>query len=167
MGEPGHHRVGILLDDADQHFQKPVNVFLNSRNAVPCIKAHIKSNLVVTAPSGMHLLAGISDPVDEIGLNKAVNIFIFRRNSKLAAMYIGKYTFKTVCYAPALIIRNNAAFCQHRNMSLGPFYINLKKPFVKAYRCIKIIHLLIGLFCKPSTPQLSHIDTSCSAMLLQ
>ena len=44
---------------------------------MPRVKLHVKRYLIIPAPAGVELLARIPDPVNQIGLHKAVNVLIF------------------------------------------------------------------------------------------
>ena len=54
---------------------------------IPCIKLHIKGNLVVTASSGMQFLSRIPDTFNQMCFYKRMNIFMFfRRYSSRCAL---------------------------------------------------------------------------------
>ena len=53
-------------------FQLPVDLV----NLIPHIQLHVQSHLVVAASSCMKFLPGISDPVDQVRLYEAVDIFV-------------------------------------------------------------------------------------------
>ena len=46
-------------------------------NFIPDIKTHIQSHLIVAAPSGMEPLSCLSNPRDQFGLYKRVDILGF------------------------------------------------------------------------------------------
>ena len=84
VGKSRHVGVNILFHDLLQGKKKVLQLLICLIDLVADIKLHIQSYLVITASSCVKLLSGISDTVDQVCLNKTVNIFIFISNLKFS-----------------------------------------------------------------------------------
>ena len=74
MRKAGHKRLEIIFYDAAKSLKKIFEFFIKGVNIVTGVELNIKSNLIVTAASGMKLFAGVSDPVSKLLFNKTVDV---------------------------------------------------------------------------------------------
>ncbi len=116
MGEAGHIGFRVLLNDPLDHKKKLLQDRIKLVNFVPHIKLHIQSNLVVPASSGVELFAHIADPVDEIRLDKAVDIFILVGNSESAVLDIPQDAVQSVDDLIPLMFSEDSLLCEHPHM---------------------------------------------------
>ena len=131
MGKSRHDRLGVVLHDRKKFAEHIHNQSLQCGDLTSCIKLHIQCDLVITASSGMQLLSCIPDPVDQICLYKAVDIFVFLCNLKLSALYIPADAFQSVQNLLLLIVCQDPLLRKHHNMRLAALDILLIKSFIK------------------------------------
>ncbi len=79
-----HVSIQILLHNIKDRPQKVLQQSVSLPDLVPDVQLHVKSDLVVAASPCVKLLAGLTDPVDQMRFHKAVNVLIFRRKLKPA-----------------------------------------------------------------------------------
>ena len=77
MGKSRHVGINILFHNGQDREQYLFHQIIQHMYFISCIKFHIKSHLVIPAPSGMQLLARLANPVDQGSLHKAVNVLVF------------------------------------------------------------------------------------------
>ena len=152
MCESRHISFDILFHQFQKNFKNLFQESVKLNNLISCIKSHIQCNLVVSASSCMQLLSCIPDPVDQVRLNKAVNIFIFICNLKCSVFHILTDPVQSVNDLLLLILSQNPLFCKHCHMRNTSADILLIESLVERDGCVKIINQLICLFCKTTAP---------------
>lgn len=116
--------------------------------AVDLFDGMAKSN----SPGRSGFLGCIPDPVDQVCLNKAVNIFIFICNLKCSVFHILTDSVQSVNDLLLLILSQNSLLCKHCHMCNTSSDILLIESLVERDGCVKIINQLICLFCKTTAP---------------
>ena len=131
MGKARHISMHILFHDLLKSLKKCLHLLVNGVNLIAHIQLHIQRHLIITASSGVKLLAWISDSVNEIGLHKAMNILVFRCDRKSACLYICKDSFKSFKDLVSFFFCQNALFGKHFYMCLAAADILLIKFLIK------------------------------------
>ena len=131
MGKSRHDRLGVVLHDRKKFAEHIHNQSLQCGDLTSCIKLHIQCNLIITASSGVQLLSGVSQTVDQIRLHKAVDILIFFCDLELSIFHILADTFQSVQNLLLLIVCQDPLLCKHHNMRLAALDILLIKSFIK------------------------------------
>ena len=88
----------------------------------------------------MQLLACIPDPVDQVRLHEAVDIFILICDPEAAVLHIPANALESIDDLRFLLLCQNPLLCKHRNVSDTSADILFIESFVKGDRSIKIIH---------------------------
>ena len=71
----GHVGLKVFTHYSVDDFKKIENNDINLSNLFPDVELHIKSYLIISAPSCVKLLSGVSNPCDKICFYKAVDVF--------------------------------------------------------------------------------------------
>ena len=74
--KPGHKGLFVLFHQIQNDAEQVQDLSADPVRRLSGIQPHIQGNLVVAAPAGVQALARVADPVDEIRLDKAVNVLI-------------------------------------------------------------------------------------------
>ena len=140
MGESRHIGVNVLFHDFFECYQHLFDECINLGDLIADIKFHIEGYLVIAASSGVQLLSGVSDAVNQVCLHEAVDILIFAGDFQFSALYVGKNAFQSFQNLISFVFCQNALFCQHLYMCHAAFDVLFIEFLIKADGCIKIIH---------------------------
>ena len=113
----------MLFHEIQDDFKQILKVSGHLIDLFSYIELHIKSHLIVTAPSGMETLPGVTDAIGKDSLNEAVNIFIFGCDLKLSGLNVLKDPIQTGKYCFLIFFGQHSGLCQHPDMSLRSFNI--------------------------------------------
>ena len=160
MGKTRHPGLYIAFHDLKKSLQKILYLTVNRIDLITHIKLHIQGYLVITAPAGMQLLACIAYTVDQVGLHKAVDVFILGSYGKPSCLYIFHNAAKPFHDLILFFCCKNPLLCQHLHMGHTASDVLLVKLLVKRNRCIKIVYKFICFFCETSAPKLCHVSSS-------
>ena len=108
----------------------------------------------------MQLLTCIAYTLDQVGLHKAVDVFILGSYGKSSFLYILHNAAKPFHDLVLFFRCKNPLLCQHLHMGHTASDVLLVKLLVKRNRCIKIVYKFICFFCETSAPKLCHVSSS-------
>ena len=86
--KPRHIGLRVVLHNIKKGTKKLLQLGIHGIAFTTDIHAHVKGHLIIAAPTGVQLLPGISDAVDEIGLDEAVDVLIVIRDLQSAVLNI-------------------------------------------------------------------------------
>ena len=95
VSETRHGGVNVFFHEGMAGFDQGKHLVPDGKKLVSCIELHIKSHLVVAASSGVQLLAGVADAVDEGGLHEAVDILVLIGDLQRAVFHVGEDSLDT------------------------------------------------------------------------
>ena len=95
MGESRHIGVNVLFHDFFECYQHLFDECINLGDLIADIKFHIEGYLVIAASSGVQLLSGVSDAVDQVCLHEAVDILILICDLQFSGFHISKDAFQS------------------------------------------------------------------------
>ena len=161
MGEARHICFLMRLHDLKNHTLQTQKLFMNFADSLSGEKPHVQRHLIIARTSGVKLLAVVTDPVDQVGLYKAVNILIFICDGKFSGFYVIPDRKKAFDDILRSLRRKNPLASEHRRMRNAPFNIFPPESFVKSDGIVERLHQGIGFLGKSSAPELCHINSSC------
>ena len=95
------------------------------------VKPHIQCDLVIPAASGVQLLADVTDPVDQVCLDEAVDILIFGCDLQCPALHVCEDPGQSFQDLVALLVGQDLLLCQHSDMGHAALDVLLVQTFIK------------------------------------
>ena len=148
--------MNILFHDLLQGKKKVLQPLICLIDLVADIKFHVKGNLVVTASSCVKFLACITDSVDKVCFDKAVDIFIFGCDFEFAGSYICKDSVKTCFDLIFFFCCQDPLSGEHCYVCFAASDVLLIEFLVKRDGCVEVIYKFVCFFCETSAPKLCH-----------
>ena len=105
----------------------------------------------------MKLLAGVADPVDQIGFHEAVDVLVLVCDHERSVLYVRKDSFEPLDDPGALIGADYALCAEHMRMRDAAPNILSVQALVKSDGIVKGLDGFIGLFGKAAAPKLCHV----------
>ena len=115
--------------------------------------------MVVAAPAGVELLAGIPRAFCEDGFHKAVDIFVIIRDLQPALVYLIPDLVERSDDRIPLLFCDDIPGCQHGYMGNAAGYILAVKSLVIADRSVEAVGQLVLCLCESASPEFHMIKT--------
>ena len=125
MGKSRHIGFQIILHKMKQCRKQLLQFFLDCKHLSSYIKLHVKSHLIISASSGVHFLAGVSDSVDQRCLHKAVHIFILCGYVKSTCLHLFPDLCQSFYNRILFLAGQNPLLFKHDHMGNAAFDILL------------------------------------------
>ena len=74
----------MLSHGSQQSLQQVTDEFIQPVNLVSSVELHVQRHLVITAPTGMHFLAYVTDFIDQARLDEAMDVLVLVSDGQLA-----------------------------------------------------------------------------------
>ena len=88
VGESRHNGLCVLLHNMKNYLQELAQLRVKLTEIPASKEAHIQSHLVITASSGVQLLACIADAVDQVRLDEGMDVLIAVRDFQDSGRYV-------------------------------------------------------------------------------
>ena len=159
VGVAGHHRGGVLLRFAAQHFHKVLQLGLDGGAVLAQGQAHIQSDLVVAAAGGVQALARVADAGGELPLHKGVDVLGVRVNHQGAGIQIGQNALQALHNLLAFAFLDDAALPQHGGVGHAALDILPVHPAVDGDAGVKVVGLGVGFLLETAFPKLHSVPS--------
>ncbi len=157
--KPRHIGLRVVLHNIKKGTKKLLQLGIHGIAFTTDIHAHVKGHLIIAAPTGVQLLPGISDAVDEIGLDEAVDVLIVIRDLQSAVLNIPEDAAQAVDNLPAFLFCDDSLPAEHGGMCNASGDVLFVETAVKTDGCIEFIHKFVCRFRKSSAPKLCHLPS--------
>ena len=132
MGEARHKGVRVFFHQPQDGPEKGEQFISDCLRLLADIHAHIQGHLVIAAPAGMELLAGLSDPFDQMGLHEAVDILIAVFKDQRAFFNIHQDPAQAAADPVRFLLADDPLPSQHGGVGYAAGDILIIKPAVKS-----------------------------------
>ena len=132
MGIAGHDRLFIHLRLIGESGDQVLGIGAQLIHAVHQIHPQIERDLIVSGARGMELLAGLSDPFDQMGLHEAVDILIAVFKDQRAFFNIHQDPAQAAADLVRFLLADDPLPSQHGGVGYAAGDILIIKPAVKS-----------------------------------
>ena len=159
VGVARHHRGGVLLRFAAQHFHKVLQLGLNGGAVLPQSQAHIQGHLIVAAAGGVKALSRVADAGGKLPFHKGVDVLGVRVDHQRAAVQIRQNALQPLNDLLAFAFLNDAALSQHGGVGHAALNVLPVHPAVDGDAGVKVVCLGVGFLLEAAFPKLHSVPS--------
>ena len=159
----GHNGGLVLLRLAAEDRLQLQQLPHDHRDLLPDVHPKVQGHLVVAAAGGVEPLAGVADPGGEQRLHIHVDVLVVGGKFHLPRLDVRQDALEPVDDGGGVLLRDDAAVGQHLGVGHGAGDVFPVQPLVEADGGIELVHQLVGVFLKASSPKFHHVRSFLGA----